>query len=423
MKKCFPIILILTALVLILQVVANYFVTERETDYILKTEDNQYSIAEKLTVIDDVQYYDFKATDKDNNVFVFSYEGDFNKQPEIIKEFKYYEADDLSCFLPVYKRDNTGDVVCIYDGQQVNYSYLKQSNNTSIDKIINKVKADGYESKKWGSKSNKTTSLEFDSKKINVYQENILEDYTFLVWRYKGLYILNSEESVIKDYLDFDQYDNRLSALVGNMYVSADPGSEGIGVSELVYYNTKDMGKGIVHLEEATSSEFYFNGVFEDKLYMTDVGNSKQYSIDPFFDTVKLVGDKTSGFKKLEDGELVTVKASEFLAQEVYFNGSVTNDDISNKYSDVLDIKKDRNFYYFRTKDGNVYRSHEDSIENSELLFRFDNITEWVIKNDDILVTVGDMVYFYSDKYGLMPIAQNSELNYNYKNICDFWEA
>lgn len=423
MKKCFPIILIVTISILVLQVLANYFITERSTEYMIKTDDNLYTINENLTVVDDVQYYDFEVNDNNENSFTFSFVGNLNKQKEIIKDIKYFKSDNLTCIYPVFKRNEVGDVECLYNGEQVSYSYLKQINNSNIETVITKLNEEGFENNKWNDKSTTTTLLSYDSRKINVYQENILEDYTFLIWRYRGLYILKSEKSVIKDYLEHDQYDNSLSALVDKYYVSADPNTENFKLSELVYYNVDGLGKGKIYLKDSTSLNYYFNGVFDKKLYMTDVGLGIQYKIDPFLEKVEEVGSKASGFVTVKDGELVTVSANEFLNDKVYFTDSVTNDEIVAKYSNIVDMKKVRKFYYFRTSDGKVYRTHEDNIDSAELLFEFNNLTEWVVKNGDILVVAGDMVYFYTDDTGLSPIAQNSELIYNHKNICDFWEA
>ena len=421
MKKSFPIIFIVTVLTLVLQVFANHFITERHSEYVLKTDVGDYKINESLTVYDDIQYYDF-SIDINSENYAFTFVKDLNKQSEIIKNIKHYKAGDLSCITPVYKRNVVGDIICLQNGQQVSYSYLKQVNNGYIDSIVNKLKEEEINNPKWESKTIVPKELERDGRKINVYQENILKDYAFVIWRYRGIYLLKSDKSFIKDYLEHDQYDNSYSALVGKYYVSADPGVDGGRISELSYYNVKDMGKGKIYFDETTSNNYYFNGVFENKLYFTDIGSQKQYSIDPKFEKIELVGSKDDDFVIVEDDKLVKKSTSEFLSGKYYFTDSVTNEEISSKYANVVDIKKIRKFYYFRTSDGNIYRAHEDRLDKSELILKFNNLTEWVVKNGDILAVNGDMVYFYSDEYGLLPIAQNSELNYNYSNICDFYE-
>ena len=286
--------------------------------------------------------------------------------------------------------------------------------------VTNKLKTLKYSNNKWDDSLVKTTRLEEEGRGIDYYQENILDNYTFLIWKYKGLYILKKDEAVVKDFLEYDQYENNLSALVGKYYVTVDY-QESAAVDEFTYYNTKEFGRGSIVLPEKTSNNYYFNGVYNNKLYMTDIDAHKQYEIEPAYEKITEIGNDTKGFMTLKDNVLVNVGANEFLEDKVYFSDYVTNDDISNKYGNV-DIVRNRKFYYFKTDDGKFYRAHEDNIEKAELLFKLDNFTEWKVKNGEVLAVAGDTMYFYNDVYGLLPIAVNSELKYNHYNICDFWK-
>lgn len=416
-----PILLIVAFLALILQAIVTVFITEKDVKYTLKTKDNAYTISERLEVIDGVSFYDFGVFDENGHFYSFSISNDFNKQTEVIKDIKYFKSNDVTCVFPIYKRNKTGDVACLYKGEAVSYSYLKQIGNEDIDGIVSKLKKKKYNHNSWDRKLSEKVNLFHDGRGIDVYQENILKDYVFLIWRYKGLYILKNEESVIKDYLDVDQYDNNMSVLVGKYYVSAAMGVNETKVSELSYYNTKELGKGKIPLPDSIGSNIYFNGVYDDKLYMTDVDNKKQYTIDPAFEKVKEVGNTQDKFTKVVNGKIKKIAADKFLKNPVYFTNVVTNKKISTKYGSDIEVYKDRQFYYFKTKDGGVYRSHVDSPARAELLFKFDNLTEWKINNGDVIAVAGDTVYFYTDSDGLIPIAVNSELKYNHKNIVDFW--
>ena len=79
---------------------------------------------------------------------------------------------------------------------------------------------------------------------------NILKNYIFLIWRYKGLYILKSDNSVIKDYLDYDVYDNTVSALVDRYYVTAVTSPEG-KVTEF---------KALARFDSEVEVDYYRNG-------------------------------------------------------------------------------------------------------------------------------------------------------------------
>lgn len=423
MKKALPILFIIAILGLVLQAVVIVFTVEKTSEYTLLTKDNEYQIKEHLEVIDEESYYNIGITDKEGSVYTVFLKKNLNKQTEIIRDIRTFKTDNVSCIYPIFRRDVTANLTCLYDGEVVSFDYLKQIGNNDIKGIVDVLKSEKYTHKSWDDKESTKKNLYSEGKGIEVYKDNILKDYVFLIWRYKGLYILKSDNLYIKDYLETDIYDNSLSAIVGRYYVTANKRTNSFKVSELIYYNTKDLGRGSIALPNALSSDIYFNGVDKNLLYITDVGKKKQYSVDPAYEKVEEVGNETDGFISINDGKKKTVEASEFLKEKVYFNGIfIENDKISKKYGEDVQIKQDGYFYYFKTKDGKIYRSHIDSPTDAEVLFKFDNMTEWKVKNGDVLVAAGDMVYFYNEEEGLMPIAKNSELVYNNKNIIDFWK-
>ena len=422
MKKALPILFVLGFLGLVLQVAVNVFVNEKNTEYSLKTEDNAYSIKEHLEVVDGKSYYSFDVTDKNNISYSLFLDYDLNKQTNVIKDIKSYSSNGLNCIFPLFKRDVTENVACIYNGEAVSYNYLKQIGNQDINNIINQLKESEYSHNSWDRVESTTSNLNAEGRSLNYYKDNILKNYIFLIWRYKGLYILKSDNSVIKDYLDYDVYDNTVSALVDRYYVTAVTSPEG-KVSGFTYYNTKELGKGNVDFPETTSNKYYINGVYKHKLYFTDIGNSKQYSIDPAYDKITEVGNNEKGFIYVVDGNEKIISAKEFLAVNHYFDSVEINDEIAKKFGADAQVKTDRGFYYIKTSSGKVYRTDVDNLNSAEVLFQFNNISDWKVKNGDVLFSVGDIVYFYNEHEGLIPIAKNSELNYNSKNIIDFWKV
>lgn len=422
MKKVLPILVILGIFALVFQVIVTVFINEKNVEYTLKTEDNSYVIKEHLEVIKDVSYYNIGITDKSGNSFSVFLEKSFNKQTQIVRDIKTFKSGNVSCVFPIYRRGVTGNVTCIYNDEAVTYDYLRQIGNQDIDAIVKQLKDSKYSHKSWDRVEVPKKVLGSGEGTIEVYQDNILDDYFFLIWRYKGLYILNSKDSLIKDYLENDVYDNTLSALVGKYYVTAFKPGDNSAASLFYYYNTKELGKGTINMPEAMSSEVYYNGVYKNKLYMTDVKNKKQYGIDPANEKIVEVGNSEKGFINIVDGKEKVIWATEFLTKPVYFVEDVTNNEIESRYGEGIKIIREGGFYYFKTGDGRFYRGHEDNLTSAELLFKFGNMTEWKVKNGDILFAAGNMVYFYNDNVGLVPLAVNNELNYNNKNIIDFWK-
>ncbi len=416
MKKIIPILLTLGLLTLLLQFIINLFISHHKTTYYLKTKDNTYEIMEEFAIKDNDSLYDFTIKDKDKSFYTFSLNKDLNKQDKIIRDIKYFSTKDLKCIFPIYKRKISSDVSCIYKGEQVSYSYLKQINNQSIKKITSKIKKMGYDNPYWKDKNLTKKSID---NRLNVYQNNILSDYIFTIWNYKGIYILKNDKIINKQLLEKDQYENINSTLVDKYYIYTGDTDITTAISDLFYYNIKDSGKGAIPLETPLSLDYYFNGVYDNKLYITDLQTEKQYSIDPTTKKEQEVGNSNDGYKVLKNKNLVTIPKSDFIDKKVYFSNNIINKKITKKYQES-EIKEENDNYYFKTKDGKIYFSPKDNETKSKLLFQLPNITEWKVHNNDILVVSDDTVYFYNELSGLSPIAVSHELKYNFKNICDF---
>lgn len=416
MKKKLFTLFFLIILILISQVIINIFVKEKNINYKI----GNYNIEEKLKVDKRVEYYDFIITDN-NDKYIFGIDGKYKKKSKIIKEIRSFKEGKLKCIYPVFINDYSSDIVCRYDNNQVSYTYLKQVGNVEIEKIISKLKKEGINNSKWNDKSAKKEVLKYDSRKIDVYQDNLLTNYTYLMWGYRGLYILNKDKSVVKDYLDNDQYDNIHSALVGKYYITADS-TEG-RLKELICFDTETYKKKVISFKKATSIKYYFNGVIDDKLYITDVGLSKQYIVDPKKGKIEELDASKDKFVIFKNNKKYEVDSKKILKEEFYFSDTISNGKLEKLYPNINDIKEVLQYYYFKTSKGNIYRVNKDDLKSPELLFNFKDIDDWIIKDKDMMIIVNDEVYFYNDTEGLMLIAKNSELKYNYKNICSFWKA
>lgn len=420
MKKALSILLVLFAFALILQYVVNMMINEHVVEYSVKTEDNSYIIKENFRYLKGESFYDFTITDENDLFYVFSFNGDFNKQEEIITDVKFFTTKDLQCIYPIYKRNKTGNLSCIYQGNQVSYSYLEQINNYDIGLMTKELEKMGYEYADWEKVDAEEVSVE-EAPSIKAYPDNILDDYYFTMWNYKGIVILSNQHNTYRMYLNEDQYNNTTSALVGKYYVTV-VNEDTDSFNYFMYYNVKDFGKGVINTEDGfyISRNFYFNGVYNKKLYMVDLDTKKQIAVDPITEKASVVGNEKDGYLNLIDGELVTVKAENFLKDKVYFTNKVSDE----RFDELgaVEIIKENTSYYFITNDGGVYRVNEDKVYKPVLLFKLEGLTEWKVSNGDVLAVAGNTVYFYNEGVGLRKIAVNNELNYNHYNIVDFYK-
>lgn len=410
MKKLIPILISLVLLSLAIQFLVVFFTEHHEVKYSIKTNDNAYMIEEEY-FLKETDEYKFKVIDK-KNTYVFSYTGNLNKQENVIKDIKYYEDSDVECILPVYKNDEIGYISCFYDGIQASRSYLEQKNIKGIDKFLGEI---GKKHTLFKS-SNKSEKID----NFYVFRENILDNVIFTMWSYKGFYLINDKDIEKKFFLTKDQYENSFSRLIGKYYVSADVDSiSSFEFTKFYIYDITDGSRVAVDLDVPVAQDFVINGIYGDKLYFTDYRTNQQFVLDPDKAKVSLTGDLSSGFKYFDGDELVTIKDLKQFASNKHFEINYHNDELSKKY-DILEIKESGDMLFFRTRDGKFYKVYKNLLDNPVLLFEFLNISEWGVSKDSLYIVVNDYLYYYNDKAGLLPIINNNEFIYNYKNVCNF---
>ena len=420
MKKVFPILLILFALSMIVQYVVNELISEHVVEYSIKTKDNSYMIKETFDYADGENYYDFTVSDKDDLFYTFTYKNDFNRQERIIKDIKMISSNDLHCIYPIFRSNKVDNIQCLYQGNQVSYSYLEQIGNEDIKIITKKLTEENkkYKNEDWV--DTETIPKDAENSVVKAYVNNVMEDYVFTIWNYTGLVLVRKGDVHTSIFLNKDQYDNVNSALVDKYYITVVDGTDDFNYFRV--YNVKDIGKKDIYTEGKNfiSRDFYINGVYKDKLYLTDVTNKKQYAVDPVRDVAKVVGDEESGFKRVKDGKLITEKASLFINNKIYFENTI----VDKRFIELgaKEVRQDGVFYYFITEKGEVMRSHEDKIYRPVKLFQLEGLTEWIVRDGEVLVVAKDTIYFFNEKTGLKKIAENTELSYNHKNIVDFWK-
>jgi len=410
MKKIIKVVLILGIMGMLCQYFCKCLINKHDRVYSLISSDNKrYLIEEKFRKVKDNHSYYFTVKNK-NKTFSFSVFKDLDKQEEIINDIRYYKKDNLVCIFPIYKRNTVSDVYCSLDNMQVSYSYLKQIYNPQIDWIIKQIQKNGYDISKNDSKKIKKGDF------ISIYTDNVIEDYIYTVWDYKGIYIVKDGTFLKKDLLRSDKYENNLSMLVGKYYVTFDTDIDsGVYYNGVILYNIKDGGRDEIMFEDSLSLNTYINGVYKNRLYITDNDTKKQYVLDPDKRNIKEVGDKDIGFISVNNNKLLTIRSN----KDNYFSDSVLNSKITKLYGNVL-VKKNKDNYYFLTNNGYVYEIINNNYKKPVLLFKFDGIKEFRVKDDAISFIVNDTIYSYTDQFGLKPIIVDSELKYNYKNIYDF---
>lgn len=413
MKKFFPIFIALIILYLSYQVIVNFFITHYTTDYSVVGEDNLFDITESFY---DNGSYDFVVKDKDSNSFLFSDKLSFNKQKGVIKDIAYYSDKNIQCILPIYKRDMIGNISCIYQNTQVDYAYLI-TNNVPTENMLTKFKKYGYNVDKSINLDSKTKEYSIENRSpIYVYEDNVYDDYTYAIWNYNGIFFINKDKTGAKEYLDEDLYDNSNSRLVGKYYFIFN--FTGGIMNDILYINMEDYGKNYIYLNKVINNNMYINGIYDNHLYLTDLKDKVQYSLNPYTESIEVVGQNSS-FVIMNNNKLENIPKREFFSNKYYFN-SISVDGINKRFGKV-DVTESNNYYYF-VKDNIFYKQNINHPGVYIKLFKFDGVTDWKVTDNDIIFTVGDMLYLFSEKYGIKPIARNNEFKFNYKNMCSLYK-
>ena len=102
------------------------------------------------------------------------------------------------------------------------------------------------------------------------------------------------------------------------------------------------------------------------------------------------------------------------MSPQIFNNKKVLDEKIS-----TAEYIKENNVYYY-LENNNFYRQREN--RNKELLFSINDVKEWKIISNKIIIVSEDILYLYDDNRGLVPIIKSNELNYNYENICNYKE-
>ena len=391
--------LICVIIIMAIPFVVKIFKKSHEVKY----EVDKYSIEEKFLIEKRIHNYNITIKNKDE-IYTFNINNKMNKRKKIIKDIKTYTEGNITCIIPIYKKNIDKEIYCNLNNVQVSKNYIKDNDN--FKKILKKIK-------KYEIDNIETSTKKTNYENITYYKQNIENKEAFILWNYKGIYIINNEEVKYQQFLDYDLYDNIMNTITSRYYVLFENTSVN-GIENIHYYDLKKDKYKIFKLEDKISKDSYINGVYDDKIYVTDKKKKVQYKIDIKKEKIEEIGNEELGYIKYHNDEKEILNKSDFFMQEVYFNDKYIDENDENN-SEV--IEKNNKLYY---KTDGIFQ--EKINNNSVLLFELDNIKEWGVYKEDILLLRDNEVYLYNNKKGLNKILEYNELNYNYKNIIKLWK-
>ena len=401
MKRVITFAIFLTILYFIFQYGVVFFKTEHVEEYSLKIEDKIYVINESYSKNKVDDFYLLTIT-VDNKEFVFDIDNSFNKQKNIVKDVKVYEADDLLCIYPIFLNDKvTGELECNIEGKL--YSYFSIRDTYNLESFVDTLP--GYEKGfVGGTKTESYADLE-------VYIDNIMPDEHIVLYNYKSIFNITNKGNNHYNFSIKDVYTNKNGILVDKYYLVPDGNVAGIHE----YMAVMDVETGSTFelpLRNQLSSNYYINGVVDNVLYIFDKSNLVQYSINPDHRDIRIECTKDSMCNAYLDGKWVTVSAYDMLNKEIKFG-----EDYGFLEDKIDVVTKSKRYYYYKT--GNAfYRAYVNAPEKKVQLFTNSDISIVRIANGSIYYIENDVLYRYTTN-SIVPLMKRNEFKFNYYNIFD----
>lgn len=404
MKKAISFSFIILIFLLVYQIGINYIKDEHSVTYSIKTKDNTYLIEEDYSKKDKDSYL-IRITDKNNNKFVFDVKNKFNKQREIVKDIITYNSDDgLYCIaLALLSNLEFIEPQCSINNITYSYSYIMKKHN--ITSFLDQIKDFDY--KKY---SGQSSVREDNGIKIN---KDYLEDREKIVlYDYKRVVVHTNINSEYFNFSTSDNYKNTVGTTVGKFYIIPKL-TENATINTFFKYNLEYDIKGEITAPKI-SKQYYINGVHDDKLYIFDKSDKKQYVIDPKEDTITDITNNEQGII-YEEGKEKKVSVYELAEKEIVFT-----DDASAYKSIDYDKIYVGDDYAVYLKSGNYYKVYEKYPDSPILLFEANGIKEIKIRDNNIYYIKDDSLYRHNN-YGDVVLLSKNEIKFNSYNIYDIY--
>ena len=364
-------------------------------------EKDKYRVEETFEIKDKKHIYTLDIQNGKQE-YSFQIENKVNKRKKIVKSIKTYQEKKITCIVPTVINQKEKEIYCTKDNLQVSKEVLKEDKD--FQKILKKAKITIEE------EDGKTKNY----KNMKVYQANIPEYFSLIIWNYKGINLLSQKELKEVKILNHDLYDNIEATLTSRYFVLLE-NTPVEGIQKIYAYDKKKEKVNQITLENRISKDSYINGVEDDLVYITDRKAKKQYTLNVKKEELKEVSTE-EGYIKFTDHKKQVLSITDFFEKDEYFE----NERILNKkITKSKDLVKENNIYYFK-EENTFYRQIPG--KNKVKLMEKENVEEWNLVGDKILFRIENQLYLFDEKEGIKVLLEYNELKYNAKNIYYLWK-
>jgi len=327
-----------------------------EKSYII----NKFKITEKYNKKD--KYYTFYI--KNENI-TYSY---------LIKS-KYFRKKEL---INEIKLENNKEEICILPVSEIIEFYPLCSNDDSIYtyNLSNTKKFYSYK---------ELNEINKEYNKINIYNYN---DLSFLIYNYKGFYLINEDKEKNIKLFNNDVYSIDLIYQKEN-YLIVPNYNQNYYFNKIYIVNIKNGKFDEIEFDYDISFESIFLGDYKNNIYLLDKKEEKEYRINLKKKKIELID-----FQILKDNKMIKSSYKDIIKNNLTFP---TN-----------------NLLNYEIIDGTLYL-----ITNNSKIKITNKTVDKIIKNNDesIYYLSGESLYMYNNLYGEILLLSNFEWNFNNTNI------
>ncbi len=396
MKKIIKNTLIIFLAIIILEFIVFIFKNYHEVSYKI-INNKTFDIEE---IYKDGNYY-FNVKFDDNNIY-FDYKKSFSKAKKVLKDVLYYEKNDLKCIFPIFKNNETLNILCLKNNNVYTYDYFKDD----LEDFVSEIKEKGFNVEVFSDNSS--------SKRLSsalVYQDNILDDTYIYIWKYNGFYSINNKKLSQLNLFSNDIYINNFGINVSKYYVIPDY-DEKYEYSKFYVVNMTNNKIKELNLKknQKITNDYYINGVVDDKLYIFDTDNLLQYRINPKKLKIEQIGNKETG-GLFYNGEFERLNIYDFKEQKLIFKEDLKIPKNIEKYDEIY--SNDENFYYILD---NNFIYYNKTLDKKIYLFKMEDVSNISLIDNTLYFINKDTLYYYDIYHGIKKVITYDELLFNKTN-------
>lgn len=367
MKKKKKILIFGATLILIVFIIIMMFFM-RKKDYSIKYKKDGYDIKESYNKKLGIYQFSLKNGDK---LYEFTILSKQKKNKKLIQNVEAYEKEHFSCIL--LKSDKLNIYPNCYEGDDaISYSLVGDEDFEQFFK---------------GEKP-KFKKDKFDNVKINT-----LLGKSVAIWDNWGFMFISEDKKKSVDFLKNETYYDNLSYSNGRYVIIPDYDQK----YSFDKYFTLDMKKGKISkwkLDEEISFNIYYLGTHDEKIYLIDRKNNKEFELNPKKKKMELESSK-DGYGKVWNNKWESISMVKLVNNNYFFENDQPFEFILN--DDKLYMRQ--------------YKSENDILITDK---KVDKIV--YINEDEVCYLVGDKLYHYSLRYGEVLMVTYSEWNFNKEN-------